>query len=87
MFILCIAVLVIAAVVIFSVQNAAPVSVAFLMWKFGASLAVIVFLAFVIGIVVAALFSLALRLKGAARRRAQKTESLKTGHDTSPELR
>ena len=86
MFILCIAVLVIAAVVIFSVQNAAPVSVAFLMWKFGASLAVIVFLAFAIGIVVAALFSLALRLKSGARRRAQKAESLKTGHDISPEL-
>ena len=86
MFILCIAVLVIAAVVIFSVQNAAPVSVAFLMWKLGASLAVIVFLTFVIGIVVAVLFSLALRLKSAARRRAQKAESLKTGHDTSPEL-
>ncbi|MGD0487887.1 MAG: LapA family protein [Syntrophorhabdales bacterium] len=86
MFILCIAVLVIAAVVIFSVQNAAPVSVAFLMWKFGASLAVIVFLAFVIGIVATLLFSLALRLKSAARRRAQKAESLKTGHDTSPEL-
>jgi uncharacterized integral membrane protein len=77
MFILCIAVLVIAAVVIFSVQNAAPVSVAFLMWKFVASLAVMVFFAFVIGIVVAALFSLALRLRGAARRRAQKTDSLK----------
>ena len=86
MFILCIAVLVIAAVVIFSVQNAAPVFVAFLVWKFGASLAVIVFLAFAIGIVVAALFSLALRLKNAARRRAQKGESLKTGHDISPEL-
>ena len=83
MFILCIAVLVIAAVVIFSVQNAAPVSVAFLMWKFGASLAVIVFLACAIGIVVAALFSLALRLKGAAGRKAQKAELLKTGPNTS----
>jgi MFS superfamily sulfate permease-like transporter len=55
------------------------------MWKFGASLAVIVFLAFVTGIVVSALFSLALRVKSAARRRAQKAELLKTGHDTSPE--
>ena len=85
MLILCIAVLVIAAVVIFSVQNAAPVSVAFLMWKFGASLAVVVFLAFVTGIVVTALFSLALRLKSAARRRAQKAESLKTRANISPE--
>jgi uncharacterized integral membrane protein len=85
MFILCIAVLVVAAVVIFSVQNAAPVSVGFLMWRFDASLAVMVFLAFVIGIVVTLLFGLALRVKSAARRRAQKAESLKTGHDTSPE--
>jgi uncharacterized integral membrane protein len=85
MFILCIAVLVIAAVAIFSVQNAAPVSVAFLAWKFEASLAVIVFLAFVIGIVVTALFSLALRLKSSARRRAQEPESLKTRHNVSPE--
>jgi uncharacterized integral membrane protein len=77
MLILCTAAVVIAAVVIFSVQNAAPVSVVFLMWKFGASLAVIVFLAFVIGIVVAVLFSLALRLKSAARRKAQKADSLK----------
>ena len=77
MFILCTTVLVIAAVVIFSVQNAAPVSVAFLAWKFSTSLAVIVFLTFVIGIVVTALFSLALRLKSAARRRAQKAERLK----------
>ena len=85
MYILIIAVIVIAAVVIFSIQNAAPVSVAFLTWKFGASLAVIVFLAFVIGIVVALLFDLALRLRNAARRRAQKAESQKTRSNISPE--
>jgi len=78
MLILCIAALVVAAVVIFSIQNAALVSVTFLTWKFGASLAVIVFLAFVIGIVVAALFSLALRLRNAARRRVRKADPLKT---------
>ncbi len=85
MYILVIAVIVIAAVVIFSVQNAAPVAVAFLTWKFGASLAVIVFLTFVIGIVVTVLFSLALRLKKAARRRTQKTGSQKAHRNTSPE--
>ena len=71
MVILVLALLVIAAVVIFSVQNAVPVSVSFLLWKFGASLAVIVFLAFVIGIVVTFLFILGVRLKGAARRISQ----------------
>ena len=83
MVILCIAVLVIAAVVIFSVQNAAPVSVAFLLWKFPASLAVVVFLAFVVGIVVTALLSLTLRLKSRSRRKAQKVEPPKTGRDAS----
>jgi len=75
MFILFLAVLVIAAVVIFSVQNAVPVSVTFLAWKFGASLAVIVFLVFVIGIVVTALFGLVLRLKmrlGEGRRKQKR---------------
>jgi uncharacterized integral membrane protein len=85
MYILVIAVIVVAAVVIFSVQNAAPVSVAFLTWKFGASLAVIVFLAFVTGIVVALLFDLALRWRNAARRRAQKAESQKTDRNISPD--
>lgn len=75
MFTLVIAALVIAIVVIFSVQNAVPVSVTFLAWKFDASLAVIVFLVFLIGIVVAALSILAFRLKrGAARRRSQKAK-------------
>ena len=85
MLILCIAILVIAVVVIFSVQNAVPVSVTFLTWKFSASLAVMIFLVFVIGIVVAALFGLALRLKSGARRRAQEAELLKTRHNISPE--
>jgi uncharacterized integral membrane protein len=79
MVILCIAVVVVAAVVIFSVQNAGLVTLAFLTWKFGASLAVVVFLAFVIGIAVAALSILAFRLKHAARRRAANGEPPKTG--------
>ena len=85
MYVLVIAVIVMAAVVIFSVQNAAPVSVAFLTWKFDASLAVIVFLTFVIGIVVTVLFGLAIRLKNAARRKAQKAEPQKTRPNVSPE--
>ena len=83
MYILVVAVIVVAALVIFSVQNAAPVSVAFLTWKFGASLAVIVFLSFVIGIVVAVLSTLALRVKRAARRRTLNAEPLKKGRTGS----
>ena len=83
MLILLIAILVMAALVIFSVQNALPVTVTFLTWKFGASLAVIVFLAFLLGIVAAALFSLALRFKRPARRKTEKAGSARTGQNIS----
>jgi lipopolysaccharide assembly protein A len=78
--VLFVAALVIAAVVIFSVQNAVPVSVTLLTWQFGASLAVIVFLAFVVGIIATVLFSLALRFGRRARRRTRKAESLRIDH-------
>lgn len=41
--------LVVTVVAIFSVQNAAPVSAIFLFWRFEASLAIIVFLALLVG--------------------------------------
>ncbi len=44
--------LVISALIIFSVQNAAPVAVTFLAWKFQASLTIIIFLSLIIGIFV-----------------------------------
>jgi uncharacterized integral membrane protein len=57
-------VIVIATVmVIFSLQNAAPVAVAFLSWKFEASLAVIILLAALIGILIGAVTASLWRLK------------------------
>ena len=48
-----IGVLVIVAVVaVFSVQNAVPVVISFLFWKFEASLAIVLFLSVVAGVVV-----------------------------------
>lgn len=84
MLILFVATLVIAVVIIFAVQNALPVSVTFLTWHFGASLAVIVFLAFVTGFVAAILLRLTLGMRRAARRRSHKTVVLETGHNDSP---
>jgi uncharacterized integral membrane protein len=46
------------AVVLFSVQNASPVAVVFLFWQFDASLAIIIFLSLVIGIIVGAVIAL-----------------------------
>ena len=43
---------IVALVAVFSVQNAAPVTITFLFWKFEASLAVIIFLCVLSGIAV-----------------------------------
>jgi len=45
-------VIVIAGVAVFSVQNATPVAISFLVWRFDASLAVIVLLSFLTGMIV-----------------------------------
>ena len=60
---------VIAAVVVFSVQNAAPVSVAFLVWKYEASLAVVVLLSVACGLLIGAAMVSFWRLRRAMRER------------------
>jgi len=79
-------------VVIFSVQNAMPVTVAFYNWRFEASLAIVVFLSALAGVVIEALFVLSLKLrksvKGKARNRASATESAApsaTDNDKTPQ--
>ena len=52
---LVIVIIVVAVMVIFSVQNAMPVAVVFLSWKFESSLAVIIILSTVIGILIGAM--------------------------------
>ncbi|MDH4161597.1 MAG: LapA family protein [Nitrospirota bacterium] len=60
--------LIIAALVaIFSVQNAAPVTIAFLAWTFQASLAIVILLSTVMGVVLASAAFMLLRLKRAMR--------------------
>ena len=49
MVILVVVIVVLAIVAIFSIQNALPVTVAFLFWKFSASLAIVVFISLLIG--------------------------------------
>ncbi len=53
---LVLAIVVLAAVVLFSVQNASPAGVSFFVWRFESSLAVIIFLSVVVGIVIGMLF-------------------------------
>jgi uncharacterized integral membrane protein len=58
-----IVVVAVTVMVVFSVQNAAPVAVAFLSWKFEASLAVIIVLAVVTGILIGGVAASLWRLK------------------------
>ncbi|GAB4422364.1 MAG: hypothetical protein OHK0032_17880 [Thermodesulfovibrionales bacterium] len=55
--------IIVAVVAIFSVQNAVPVSVSFLFWKFEASLAIVVFLSVLAGIVITALIVFSGRIR------------------------
>ncbi len=61
-------------VVLFSVQNAAPVTVWFYNWRFDASLAIVVYLSVVAGIVIETLFLVSLRLRRTVKRRAQRPD-------------
>jgi uncharacterized integral membrane protein len=55
--------IVIAFVAIFSVQNAMPVAISFLFWKFEASLAIVIFLSVIAGIIVGAIIVSLIRIK------------------------
>jgi uncharacterized integral membrane protein len=59
-------------IVLFSIQNAVPVTVWFYNWEFKASLAIVVFLSVLAGIVIEALFIASLRLRRSIRRRPRK---------------
>lgn len=52
-----------AIVAIFSVQNAMPVTVTFMLWKFEASLAIVIFLSLLIGMIVGAIIMFLFRKK------------------------
>lgn len=53
---------------IFSVQNAMPVAITFLFWKFEASLAIVIFLAVLSGIILGALIVTLLKVKSSKKK-------------------
>jgi len=57
------AAIIIALIAIFSVQNAAPVAVTFLFWKFATSLAIAIFLSAVCGLVLGAIITYVITAK------------------------
>jgi uncharacterized integral membrane protein len=57
-----IAVIIITLVTVFSVQNAAPVVLSFMVWKFEASLAIVIFLSLFSGAIIGAIIASLIRL-------------------------
>jgi len=60
--------IIIALVAIFSVQNAMPVTITFLFWKFEASLAIIIFLNALTGMIAGAIIVLLLKIKPSVKK-------------------
>jgi len=83
MAIVVLAVLVIAAVVIFSYQNSAIVTISFLTWRFSASLAIIVFLAVLAGMVIMGLLCVGASFKKRMRKGARPPDATAQGKNGS----
>ena len=60
--------IIVAVVAIFSVQNAMPVAITFLFWKFEASLAIVIFLSVLAGIIAGAIILSFLRIKPSVKK-------------------
>jgi uncharacterized integral membrane protein len=71
-------VILIAVVVIFSVQNASPVALSFLFWHFEASLAVVILLTLVLGVIIGMAILSWLRWKR-ARQKKKEQQGERTG--------
>ena len=69
------AVVIIAVIAVFSVQNAEPVTITFLFWTFKASLAIVIFLSVLSGVLIAVIISLPGKIRRISEKR--KTSNLK----------
>ena len=66
--VLIIVLFIITVIAVFSVQNAAPVSISFLVWKFEASLAIVIYLLVLLGIVLGMIITYWLRFRSSLRK-------------------
>jgi lipopolysaccharide assembly protein A len=62
MTILIFVIIILSLVTIFSVQNSAPVAISFIFWKFEASLAIVIFLTLLIGIIIGGIIAFSFRM-------------------------
>ncbi len=70
-------------VAIFSTQNSQPVSVSFLVWQFRASLAIVVFLCVLSGIVIGILASFLIRLSKQRKGKEKAKNGPEADHTTT----
>jgi uncharacterized integral membrane protein len=63
--------IIVATVAIFSVQNAMPVAITFLFWKFEASLAIVIFLSVIAGMITGAIIVSLLKVKSSVKKIAK----------------
>ncbi len=75
MFTLIIVILIIAFVTIFSVQNATPVAISLITWKFEASLAVVVFLSVLAGVLIGSIITSVMVAKRTRRKKLKALQS------------
>jgi len=71
-------IILLAIVTIFSVQNAAIVTISFIFWKFEASLAIVIFLSVLLGVIVGGIIVLSIR--------ASKKKQNHTGNTTKDNM-
>lgn len=63
-----IAIIIVVLVTVFSVQNASPVIITFIYWKFQASLAIVIFLSVLAGVLIGIIGMAARRLRRPAKK-------------------
>jgi putative membrane protein len=78
-------VIVIVIVALFSVQNAMPVAISFLSWRFDASLAVIALLFFLAGMIAGMVVLFWTRMKRTARKRSEPVQK-RPDDEKAPDL-
>jgi len=68
----------------FSVQNAAPVAISFLFWRFDASLAIVIFLSALAGAVITFTIMFWLRIRRQAKKKQTNKGNGSQGGSTTP---
>lgn len=71
MFSIILLLIILALIIIFSVQNAAPVTVSFLRWSFEASLAIVIFLSILSGAIIILILLYSNKLKNYLRKQKE----------------